>query len=1043
MKLDIVLAVPGMAFNGQTFDKQSLGGSETAGYYMARALAKLGHNVTVFCNTEQSVRTVDVDYHPIDMFQSWAEFTQHDVCIVQRLPQLFMRPIKCRYGVLWCHDLAQIRTANGPKAVAWNYDDLFLLSKFQMEQYREVLFGTDEFKVADHLLFQTRNGVCLDTVKKARETNDALVPKPFRNLKALLYTARPERGLDVLLAEVMPRILKKEPDAKLFLATYDNTVPEMAGFYAKCEQLAAILGPGVVKNLKALPKGPLYSVMLNAGVLAYPVPSSLMPDFDEISCITAMEAQACGLPMVSTARGALTETLHPDAGILVDKPVLTDEYYDAFAEACLKLMQDPEANTKASEAGRAHAEANLGWDAVAVQWTERFLQGIRKNSADLATMANHFWRKSDIYAAEECIKRINDMTESPVKAAQLAKVSYVAKHLKEHFSFIHEENGFRDQYERIGGGVEGKNTGHDPAVINASPREPRFHALGKWLMQTFFDKDLKVKPEFGCEFIEIVDYGCAHGGYALNLLKQLPKLKIVGVDIDLHSIEMANKFAEDLGVADRWTGVVGDYTRLSDPNLPEFSKKYHAALAQEVLEHVPHPEEVIRALEDLVMDGGRVYVTVPFGAWEYSSYYNYPWRCHIWEFDPHDLDDLLKPKKAFGDEEKKAIQLSMSMVPAGQLPEMNDAVGWIIVNYVVTAKTRGAVGKIDLDRKLWLNRPRQTLSVVMMIGGADAHETILWAVNPLQYVADELVIVDCGMSPLCKQLLEASVFNDGRLKIVPGVDPKTQGFETPRNIGVAEATQDWIYWVDGDERTLQPNFMHKYLRENVFNAYSIHQHHFAVDTGFPADLPSRLFRNVKAEHSCHKPLRFYGMIHEHPETELNKGSGFTVLVSDVHIAHMGYLIESGRKVKFHRNLPMLEADKKKYPDRKLQKHFIMRESMIMAADIMRMNGGQLDAAVTKLCEETIEVYRAHFLGKGFFTNQDPIIYYNAAVSLLSSKRTDKGAMGFDMAFSLGFDKVGAVEGPLIKSRFATVEDAVAEVSYRIRNAAEIFEKRWY
>ena len=87
-KLVITVCIPGLPFTGETFHKQSLGGSESAGYYLARALAKLGHSVTLFCNTEKAVSQSDVDYLPIEMFRSYIEYTPHDVCIVQRAPEM-------------------------------------------------------------------------------------------------------------------------------------------------------------------------------------------------------------------------------------------------------------------------------------------------------------------------------------------------------------------------------------------------------------------------------------------------------------------------------------------------------------------------------------------------------------------------------------------------------------------------------------------------------------------------------------------------------------------------------------------------------------------------------------------------------------------------------------------------------------------------------------------------------------------------------------------------------------------------------------------
>ena len=40
-----------------------------------------------------------------------------------------------------------------------------------------------------------------------------------------------------------------------------------------------------------------------------------------------------------------------------------------------------------------------------------------------------------------------------------------------------------------------------------------------------------------------------------------------------------------------------------------------------------------------------MFITVPYGPWEYLSYDTYPHRAHIWEYDSHDLGDLFHGKK--------------------------------------------------------------------------------------------------------------------------------------------------------------------------------------------------------------------------------------------------------------------------------------------------------------------------------------------------------------------------------------------------------------
>jgi len=983
-KFDILLAVPGMAFNGETFERLSIGGSESAGYYMGRALAARGHRVTVFCGTKEPQRSKDVDYLPIEMFRAYAEYTPHDVCIVQRLPELLGGHVRSRFTALWCHDLALGRSEPAVKGVAWNYDKLFVLSEFMRDQYKRT------YSVPNELLHLTRNGVDLATVERARA---ALPADAARNPLAMVYAARPERGLDVLLAEIMPRILKVEPQARLFLATYDNRVDHLADFYAHCKTLADRL-PQNVQYLGHLTKEQLYSTLLSAGVYVYPVPSKIVPDFDEISCLAVMEAQACGLPVVTSARGALPETLAPEAGALIGGKVHTAEYYDAFADAVLRLMRDPAAWRAASAAGLERA-TQLDWAGVAEDWEALFEREIRLHSYDLATMANHFWRRSDIYAARECLRRLPIGDE---------KSRHVRERISTDWAFLDQPDGFREQYERIGGT-------HDARVIDWSLQEPRYRVFDQWL--TKHAESVRTA----------LDYGCAHGGYAVNLLKEHPELRVTGVDIDAHGIEMAYAFAEQRGVADRWRGVVGSHERLSDSMLSEMIEEYDVAIAQEVLEHVPDPAAVLRALEARVRDGGYVYATVPFGPWEYTDYSRYPHRAHVWEFDQHDLHELLDCKGA-------TAEVTISAMPYGHEPNTDESLGWWVIEYRVTPETRGRLGAIDMERKLWLQRPRQTVSA-NIIAGPNSEETLHWCLRALEHVADEVLVADCGLSAEALRVLGTY---DSRLRVVPGVDPKTEGFEAPRNLVLGQATQDFVLWVDTDEKLLQPERLHKYLRRNVFQGYSIRQHHFAVDTAFEPDLPVRLFRN-------NGKLRFYGCIHEHPESDINEGPGRIIVLNDVHIAHNGYLIESGRQRRFERNYPLLQMDIQKYPTRKLQKHFIMRDNMLMCSYELKQNGGRITESILQRCRETIDLYREHFLGKGHFTNSDPLQYYSQAVGLLASTTGE----GIDFAFQMAADKMdasGKLNG-VVKARFANIEDAQAEIMHRVRDVAEPYSRAYY
>src|SRR6185436_15150398 len=95
----------------------------------------------------------------------------------------------------------------------------------------------------------------------------------------------------------------------------------------------------------------------------------------EVSCISAMECQAAGLPLVTTGIGALSETVAPGAGVLVTRdpsdPRDLPSYVEEFGAAALELVRDDAVWNRASARGLKRA-CQLDWSGVAREWLTEF-----------------------------------------------------------------------------------------------------------------------------------------------------------------------------------------------------------------------------------------------------------------------------------------------------------------------------------------------------------------------------------------------------------------------------------------------------------------------------------------------------------------------------------------------------------------------------------------------------------------------------------------------------------------------------------------------
>ncbi|NIM05538.1 MAG: glycosyltransferase, partial [Armatimonadetes bacterium] len=155
------------------------------------------------------------------------------------------------------------------------------------------------------------------------------------------------------------------PDLTLGVAWYENqgADAEMRGLLEalrrKIEELEG------VELLGSLTKRELYREMARASLWVYPAA------FPEISCISAIEAAACGTPQVASRYCALKETVADgETGLLVAGVPGSEEYARGFEEAVFSLLNNETRWKRFSAAGRARVTAHYQWSQIAKEWEE-------------------------------------------------------------------------------------------------------------------------------------------------------------------------------------------------------------------------------------------------------------------------------------------------------------------------------------------------------------------------------------------------------------------------------------------------------------------------------------------------------------------------------------------------------------------------------------------------------------------------------------------------------------------------------------------------
>jgi glycosyltransferase involved in cell wall biosynthesis len=349
-----------LRFTAKTPDEAPLGGSESALCYLSRALSRRGHEVAIISHLPESQCGIieNIAHYPVATLKDMAFFIgqKFDAIIVCNAPAA-CAPLKALLPssrmIFWAHalpDQPAMQILQQPEAKD-AIDAVLFVSEWQRGEV-ERAFGV--FRRS----FVVGNGIAPAFENLFASPEDLLRAKQNR----AAYTTTPYRGLSVL-ARAM-RGFDRATGLEVFssMRVYQAGDEDYAPLFDELAQNPAIRCHGAVTQSE------LARHLRGCAFLFYP---SIYP---ETFCITAAEAMAAGMKVVSTRLGALPETTMGFADLVPltsgDGDILVRDFCQAMQRAVDLFVQNPTGWAQEMFAQSQRVNRAYNWMAKAVAWEE-------------------------------------------------------------------------------------------------------------------------------------------------------------------------------------------------------------------------------------------------------------------------------------------------------------------------------------------------------------------------------------------------------------------------------------------------------------------------------------------------------------------------------------------------------------------------------------------------------------------------------------------------------------------------------------------------
>lgn len=356
--------------SGQTMLTEPLGGTQSAMINLAQSLAQtIGNQVYIFCNCQNEEGIYEnVNYFKSEKIVRFSKENDIDIYICVASETALRASLKAKKTILWLHndyspykkELQDIaREISGYMSV--RSDKVVTVSNWQTQIIKNI------FKIPANHIKKIYNGINPHLFQENTKLTD--------RKKHLIYISAPDRGLDLLL-DFFPLIKNRLPDIQLHIYGSFKTWGKTDTQYKEIEKkIFSKTNQTDVYLHDPIPVKQLAEKMREALLFVYPNHSSEFSYFEaETFCLSAMEAQACGLPVITSKRGALVETVvDKKTGILIEGDPYSEQYKENFIHSVIKLIEDKNLWKTYSNQAYEYAKT-FSYSKISKEWESFFHQ---------------------------------------------------------------------------------------------------------------------------------------------------------------------------------------------------------------------------------------------------------------------------------------------------------------------------------------------------------------------------------------------------------------------------------------------------------------------------------------------------------------------------------------------------------------------------------------------------------------------------------------------------------------------------------------------